>query len=100
MIYIPIWFYSNAQALKNSWAAAKFTFQYGSIQIPPYFPKSTLDRIFTFQYGSIQMSFSLSIDEVESLFTFQYGSIQMYQSLINLLKNVIYIPIWFYSNKD
>ena len=76
-LYIPIWLYSNFLWYFFICLANSFTFQSGSIQIMAH--KRRLPRNFDF--------------------TFQSGSIQIKRNLLRLQHSILYIPIWFYSNK-
>ena len=97
-IYIPIWFYSNCQTGTKKRQSLLFTFQYGSIQIGILEALTNNKKWFTFQYGSIQINAKQYLQCCKA-FTFQYGSIQIsYSPLANSVL-LIYIPIWFYSNK-
>ena len=58
-----------------------------------------MGNIFTFQSGYIQINSGIFIAIASSNFTFQSGYIQIYSQLrsgSNL--NLLYIPIWLYSN--
>ena len=77
-----------------------FTFQSGSIQMLAFSHSSTMYPTFTFQSGSIQINPLAIFILGKRYFTFQSGSIQIL--LVYLIKykfNLLYIPIWFYSNE-
>ena len=64
------------------------------------FEKLSKLKVFTFQYGSIQISAAKRTQRITSIFTFQYGSIQIHTAIASMQSVIIYIPIWFYSNKE
>jgi len=99
-IYIPIWFYSNEPVYSNSSTNSP-------IYIPIWFYSNAYSAIifffvfsFTFQYGSTQIAPELLNTAAASAFTFQYGSTQMRENQTGKKSADIYIPIWFYSNRD
>ena len=119
-LYIPIWFYSNRTGHKCLQTLWIFTFQSGSIQMFRFPICELLHSFFTFQSGSIQMDVGGYTVEGFNHFTFQSGSIQiifakgflavkttLHSNLVlfksspiclPLSSNILYIPIWFYSN--
>ena len=55
--------------------------------------------LFTFHYGSILIVIPYFRYSVTDTFTFHYGSILIkYNQLDNYYLELIYIPLWFYSN--
>ena len=55
---------------------------------------------FTFQSGSIQIDKDALNKEIIAYFTFQSGSIQICTLVIGVPAfMLLYIPIWFYSNR-
>ena len=56
--------------------------------------------VFTFHYGSILMKIKPPKNFGAKRFTFHYGSILMRLKILMLTRSLIYIPLWFYSNKD
>ena len=75
-----------------------FTFHYGSILIKIYFLKLLHYTRFTFHYGSILISTSIPTKDFIDKFTFHYGSILITNNILNDSLDMIYIPLWFYSN--
>ena len=99
-LYIPIWFYSNVDGSVCSPNFINFTFQSGSIQITQLQKKYNELLTFTFQSGSIQMT--LNGTKVQSITTL-HSNLVLFKSLLlnqNRLLFLLYIPIWFYSNKS
>ena len=77
IIYIPLWSYSNVVSLSAE----------------------NIAKLFTFHYGPIQMMTSKQKEFIETVFTFHYGPIQIKRADKLLCKhNIIYIPLWSYSN--
>ena len=120
-LYIPIWFYSNADRIFESavklilyipiWFYSNLISHFSSfylieLYIPIWF-YSNPERprqpdywyYFTFQSGSIQIGVTENASKEANRFTFQSGSIQMIQEPKDSKRLwSLYIPIWFYSN--
>ena len=77
-----------------------FTFQSGYIQM--HMQKFVSNQVinFTFQSGYIQIDYSFVYAQGVQAFTFQSGYIQIdYAMRYELVLDVLYIPIWLYSNR-
>ena len=57
-------------------------------------------EIFTFQYGSTLIFAVYVFVSLSNFFTFQYGSTLMSDKTYHPRQFLIYIPIWFYFNKE
>ena len=99
-IFFQTWFYKNLPWLFLFVISKPFTFQSGSIQMLAFSHSSTMYPTFTFQSGSIQI---IHIDIFilgKRYFTYKSGNNQILRiSIFKYKFNLLYIPIWFYSNE-
>ena len=80
ILYIPIWWYSNII----------------TEVVPEVIPNALHSNMVIFKFGTYESILRLVI-----VFTFQYGDIQIRTSYrLYLQEKYLYIPIWWYSNKD
>ena len=92
-LYIPIWFYFNAEKKSIQDYKNYFTFQYGSTLISSPFRTLDSSSCFTFKYGSTLIFYMMFIYEMVHFFTFQYGSTLI--RLISIFDFLIYSDIYF-----
>ena len=99
-IYIPLWSYSNNITYKKN-VQRDFIYiplwSYSNLKKNRF---SDTPQGFTFHYGPIQINCSITLSTSYAVFTFHYGPIQMAtQDTLVWAANLIYIPLWSYSNQ-